>query len=196
MANNENKLNAFVSVINQQADARCERIKKGTDKYIEYELNRTRKTARENAKRIAKVEVAKLSEESNTDLYKARNEKIKQVTDKRNEIAQRVFCKVEKQIADFVKSKEYLSFLQKSVKDIVNTLGEETVIYIRPEDEKYATQLEKICKGVILDSTVKLGGCKGENNQTSICADDTLDERFNQAKQEFYSFALLSITGG
>ncbi len=195
MANNENKLNSFVSVITEQADARCERIKKGTDKYIEYELNRTRKSAKENAKRIAKVELAKLSEESNTDSYKALNEKISEIINKRNEIADRVFKSVEKRVFDFTKTNDYLPFLEKSVMKIIEAIGENTVIFIRPEDEKYIPQLEKLCKGVELDKDIKLGGCKGENKEKSMRADDTLDIRFCEAQQDFYSFSQLSIGG-
>ena len=196
MANNENKAAEFVSVINEQADARCERIKKGTDKYIEYELNRTRKLAAENAKRVAKVEVNKLSEESNTDSYKSRNEMMAQIVSKRNEITDRVFSAVEKRVENFTKSSDYQSFLENSVKEIISTIGEDTVIYIRPEDEKYISVLSTACKGVEIDKTIRLGGCKGVNEKRAMREDDTLDSRFEQQKQEFYSASGLSVIGG
>lgn len=196
MANNENKAAEFVSVINAQADARCERIKKGTDKYIEYELNRTRKIAAENAKRVAKVEVNKLSEESNTDSYKSRNEMMTRIVSKRDEIADRVFSAVEKRVRDFTEGCDYQAFLENSVKEIIGVIGEETVIYIRPEDKKYIPCLSDLCKGVELDKTIRLGGCKGVNEVRAMRADDTLDSRFEQQKQEFYSASGLSVIGG
>lgn len=195
MANNEKKAAQFISVINAEADARCERIKKGTDKYIEYELSRTRKAAKENAERNAKVEVSKLSEESNTDSYKSRNEMMNQIVSKRNEIAGRVFDSVEKKVRDFTEKEEYKTFLENSVKAIIDAIGEETVIYIRPEDEKYIDTISGLCKGVELDKTIHLGGCKGVNEVRSMRADDTLDSRFVQQKKEFCSISGLSITG-
>ncbi len=195
MANNEKKAAQFIGVINAEADARCERIKKGTDKYIEYELSRTRKAAKENAKRNAAVEVSKLSEESNTDSYKSRNEMMNQIVSKRNEIAGKVFDSVEKKVKEFTEKEEYKAFLKNSVKAIIDAIGEETVIYIRPEDEKYIDTISGLCKGVELDKTIRLGGCKGVNEVRSMRADDTLDSRFAQQKKEFCSTSGLSITG-
>ena len=39
----------------------------------------------------------------------------------------------------------------------------------------------------------KLGGCRGESKKNSLKADDTLDSRFEQQKQEFYSYSGLSV---
>lgn len=196
MTNNEKKAAQFVSTITEEADARCERIKKGTDKYIDYELKRVRKAAKINAKAVAKLEVSKLSEQSNTDSYKSRNEMMMQIVSFRDEITGRVLEKVKQGIVEFTKGNSYKAFLEKSVKNIVAAIGEETVIFIRPEDEKFATALLPLCKGVELDETIVLGGCKGVNGASSMRADDTLDARFCEQKKEFYSTSGLSITGG
>ncbi len=196
MINNEKKAAQFVSTITAEADARCERIKKGTDIYIDYELKRVRKSARKNAKAVAKLEVSKLSEQSNTDSYKSRNEMMTQIVSKRDEIAQEVFNSVLKKIRSFVDSSSYEPFLTKSVQNIVEAIGEDTIIYIRPEDEKYSAALTVLCKGVELDNSIAIGGCKGVNREKSVQADDTLDMRFEIQKTEFYSTSGLSITGG
>ncbi|MBQ8227641.1 MAG: hypothetical protein IJZ88_01365 [Clostridia bacterium] len=196
MTNNAKKAAKFVSTITAEADARCERIKKGTDKFIDYELKRVRKAAKLNAKAVAKLEVSKLSEQSNTDLYKSRSEMMMQIFSKRDEISNRVFDKVRQGIISFTGSDSYQAFLEKSVKNIVAALGEDTIIFIRPEDEKFAKALAPFCKGVETDKEIVFGGCKGVNNTNSLRADDTLDARFSEQKKEFYATSGLSITGG
>lgn len=196
MNNNVKKVAQFVSTITAEADARCERIKKGTDIYIEYELKRVRKSAKANAKAVAKLEVSKLSEQSNTDSYKSRNEMMTQIVSKRDEIANRVFEDVKKGLLRFAQSDGYQSFLEKSAGNIVAAIGEETILFLRPSDKEYAQLLEPFCKGVEFDDTIVFGGCKGVNSEKSLRADDTLDSRFEQQKKEFYATSGLSITGG
>lgn len=196
MTGNEKKMAQFVNEINEEADARCERIKKGTDKFIDYELSRVRKAAKVNAKAIAKIEVSKLSEQSNFDSSKARNELVSQIFSKRDEIANRVFDKVKKELEAFTQSEEYSAFLVSSAENIVAALGEETVILIRKEDEKYIPLLSPLCKEVATDVSIITGGCKGVNEARSMRADDTLDARFEQEKKEFYSASGLCVTGG
>ncbi len=196
MTGNEKKVAQFINEINEEADARCERIKKGTDKYIDYELKRTRATAIENAKAVAKVEVGKLSEQSNFDSSESRKALMSQIFHKRDEITKDVFSKVVKKVEAFTKSDDYSDFLEQSVKNIVEAIGDETVIYIREEDEKYIPRLSALCKEIKTDTSITLGGCKGVNSARSLRADDTLERRLEEQKKVFYATSGLSVTGG
>ncbi len=193
MAENEKKASQFINAINKEADARYEKIKKETDEYVASELEKARAAAKENAKAAAKAEVGKISEQSNTDTYKSRTQLINQIVSKRREITEKVFGDALKGIADFTGKKEYADFLKKSAASIKEKIGDDAVIFIRPEDEKYKDILLEICSGVELDKTIKLGGCRGVSKKNSLRADDTLDSRFEQQKQEFYSYSGLSV---
>lgn len=193
MAVNDKKASQFIKAINNEADARYKKIKKETDDYIASELAKARAAAIENAKSVAKVEVGKLSEQSNTDTYKSRTQLINQIVSKRAEITDKVFSKAQKEISEFTQKAEYADFLKKSALSIKENIGEDVVIFIRPEDEKHKDVLLAVCDSVELDNTIKLGGCKGVSAKNSLRADDTLDSRFEQQKQEFYSYSGLSV---
>lgn len=193
MAENEKKASQFIRAINREADACYDKIKKETDDYVASELEKARAAAKENAKSVAKVEVGKLSEQSNTDTYKSRTQLINQIVSKRREITDKVFSKAQKEISEFTQKAEYADFLKKSTASIKESIGEDAVIFIRPEDEKYRDILLTVCAGVELDKSIKLGGCKGESQKNAMRADDTLDSRFEQQKQEFYSYSGLSV---
>lgn len=193
MAENDKKASQFIKAINQEADACYNKIKQETDDYVFAELEKARAAAIINAKNVAKIEVGKLSEQSNTDTYKSRTQLIMQIVSKRKEITDKVFSKAEKEIAEFTGKAEYAEFLKKSAASIKDTIGEDAVIFIRPEDEKYKDALLSVCGGVEFDKSIKLGGCKGESKKNSLKADDTLDSRFEQQKQEFYSYSGLSV---
>lgn len=189
----EKKASQFIGAINKEADARYDRIRKETDEFVKSELEKARAAAKEIAKSAAKAEVSKLSEQSNTDTYKSRTQLIMQIVSKRREMTDKVFGKAQKEISEFTQKAEYEEFLKKSAVSIKEAIGEDAVIMIRPEDEKYASSLLGVCSEVELDKTIKLGGCKGVSRKNSMRADDTLDSRFEKQKQEFYSYSGLSV---
>ena len=193
MTDNEKKAEQFIKSINAQADKKYNQIKKEIDDYVSSELRKARIQARQNAKAAAKLEMSKRSEQSNTDSYKTRAQLIMQIVEKRNSITDEVFAKAKKQIEDFAAGENYLPFLEKSVRSIKEAIGENAVIYIRPEDEKYTDSLKKICAGVKTDESILIGGCKGINEETSMKADDTLDSRLAAQRELFYEESGLSI---
>lgn len=195
MINNEKKASDFIKAINAEADAKCEEIKNETDSYIERELKNAKKAAKENAKAVAASELSKLGEQSNADSYKSRVCQIREIVAKRTEITDKVFEKATKEITEFTKSGEYGDFLEKSAKSIISAIGDDAVIYIKEDDEKYSSRLKAFCKDVRTDKSIIIGGCKGENACTSMSADDTLDSRIEEQREEFYSYSGLSITG-
>lgn len=188
----ESKTAQFIDVINREAQAQYEKIKKETDDYVASELEKAREAAKLNAKAAAKTQVGRLSEQSNTDTYKTRIQLIRQIVAKRKEITDSVFEKALKEIRAFTEKPEYADFLIKSAYALKAATGDDTVIFIRPEDEKYKDMLSGIAS-VELDKSIHLGGCRGESKANSMRADDTLDSRFEQQKQEFYSWSGLSV---
>lgn len=195
MINDEKKVSDFIKAINAEADAKCEEIKNETDSYIERELKTAKKAAKANAKTVAASELSKLGEQSNADSYKSRVCQIKEIVAKRAEITDKVFAKATKEIIEFTQSGEYGDFLEKSAKNILSAIGDDAVIYVKEDDDKYSSRLKAFCKDVKTDKSIIIGGCKGENTSASMSADDTLDSRIKEQREEFYSYSGLSITG-
>ena len=193
MINNEKKAEQFMKSINAQAEKKYNKIIKETDDYVNHELKKARSAAKANAKNAAKTEIGKISEQTNTDSYKTRTQLVWQIISKRNEITESVFDKAQKKIEEFTESDAYLPFLQKSIGNIKNAIGNETVIYVRPADEKYIGELKEICQDVKTDDSIVLGGCKGVNESASLRADDTLDQRLSEQRQLFYEQSGLSV---
>lgn len=189
----EKKAAQFMGAINKEAEAQYQKIKQETDEFVASELEKAREAAKINAKAVAKAEVSKISERSNTDTYKNRTRLIMDIVSKRKETANKVFDKALEEIKKFTCGDDYAEFLKKSVQSIKDAIGDDAVIFIRPEDEKFKDALMSICGGVEFDKSIKLGGCKGASKKNSMRADDTLDSRFEQQKQEFYSYSGLSV---
>ncbi|MCQ2479200.1 MAG: hypothetical protein MJ120_01070 [Clostridia bacterium] len=189
----EKKAAQFMGAINKEAEAQYQKIKQETDEFVALEIEKAREAAKINAKAVAKAEVSKISERSNTDTYKNRTRLIMDIVSKRKETANKVFDKALEEIKNFTAGSDYAEFLKKSVQSIKDAIGDDAVIFIRPEDEKFKDALMSICGGVEFDKSIKLGGCKGASKKNSMRADDTLDSRFEQQKQEFYSYSGLSV---
>ena len=52
LINNSSKTERFLKAINSDADARCEKIKNDVDEYIENEIKKTRRLARQNVRPV------------------------------------------------------------------------------------------------------------------------------------------------
>ena len=193
MTNNSKKAEQFIKAINAQADLKCSQIKKEIDAYVSSELRKAREAAKKNAKNAAKLEISKLSEQSNTDSYKTRSQLIMQIIEKRNAITDTVFSKARERIKEFTDGEDYLPFLKKSIQSITDAIGGDTVILIRPQDEKYIGELKGMCNDIKADGSIILGGCKGINDKNSMRADDTLDSRLEAQRELFYEKSGLSI---
>ena len=116
-----------------------------------------------------------------------------QIIEKRNAITDTVFSKARERIKEFTDGEDYLPFLKKSIQSITDAIGEDTVILIRPQDEKYIGELKGMCKEIKTDGSIILGGCKGINDKNSMRADDTLDSRLEAQRELFYEKSGLSI---
>ena len=193
MINNEGKTSKFVSKINKVSDEQCEQIIKDTDAFIADEIKKARQLARENAKSLTKIEVGKLDEQSNTDSYITGTQSVKSVSQKREEIADKVLFRAKEKIVSFTKSEKYLPFLEKSAENITREIGEDAVIFVKSDDMKFADSLKKFCAEVKTDETILIGGCRGIKPDGSVKADDTLDIRLLLQREEFCSFSGLSL---
>lgn len=194
MINNANKTERFLKAINSDADARCDKIKRDVDEYIDNEIKKTRRLARQNVRPVRSSEFDRLSEEINAELSETETAEIEKLVARRSEIANEVFSSAIEKIKAFVSGEKYHDFIIGSVSAIKSAIGEDAVIILRPDDKRFENEIKAAGNDVKFDELIKLGGCKGENLRTAMTADDTLDSRLETEKQKFYSYSGLSIS--
>lgn len=194
MISDNQKAENFLEAINQDAKKRCDKIKQDVDRYIASELQKARAIAHEEVKALKKAEYDKLNELNNSSLSENEAGETKLLIARRTEITDDIFGSVIKRLEEFVSGESYLDFLKSSVSRLQSGVGKDAVIILRPQDKKYEAQLSSLCKEIRYDESIKLGGCRAENPQEHLAADDTLETRLNEEKQNFYKNSGLSIT--
>lgn len=194
MINNSSKTERFLKAINSDADARCEKIKNDVDEYIENEIKKTRRLARQNVRPVRSSEFDRLNEEINAELSENETKEIEKLVARRSEITEKVFAQAVEKIKAFAESDSYRGFIINSVSNIKAAIGDEAVIILRPDDKKLEAEIKALGNAVKYDEFIKLGGCKGENLRTAMTVDDTLDARLETEKQNFYSYSGLSLS--
>ena len=194
LINNSSKTERFLKAINSDADARCEKIKNDVDEYIENEIKKTRRLARQNVRPVRSSEFDRLNEEINAELSENETKEIEKLVARRSEITEKVFAQAVEKIKAFAESDSYRGFIINSVSNIKAAIGDEAVIILRPDDKKLEAEIKALGNAVKYDEFIKLGGCKGENLRTAMTVDDTLDARLETEKQNFYSYSGLSLS--
>ena len=194
LINNSSKTERFLKAINSDADARCERIKNDVDEYIENEIKKTRRLARQNVRPVRSSEFDRLNEEINAELSENETKEIEKLVARRSEITEKVFAQAVEKIKAFAASDSYRGFIINSVSNIKAAIGDDAVIILRPDDKKLEAEIKALGNDVKYDEFIKLGVCKGENLRTAMTADDTLDARLETEKQKFYSYSGLSLS--
>lgn len=194
LINNSSKTERFLKAINSDADARCEKIKNDVDEYIENEIKKTRRLARQNVRPVRSSEFDRLNEEINAELSENETKEIEKLVARRSEITEKVFAQAVEKIKAFAESDSYHDFLMNSVSNIKAAIGDDAVIILRSDDKKLEAEIKALGNEVKYDEFIKLGGCKGENLRTAMTANDTLDARLETEKQNFYSYSGLSLS--
>ena len=130
MINNSSKTERFLKAINSDADARCEKIKNDVDEYIENEIKKTRRLARQNVRPVRSSEFDRLNEEINAELSENETKEIEKLVARRSEITEKVFAQAVEKIKAFAKSDGYHDFLMNSVSNIKAAIGDDAVVNI------------------------------------------------------------------
>lgn len=188
------KTNLFLNSINSDADALCRKIRSDVDRYASTELQKARALAHEQVKTVKQSEIDRLNEENNAGFSELEAQETKKLLDRRTQITDEVFGKAEKKLAEFTESEAYADFLKRSIAEIKIQLGENTTIILRPEDKKYEAELSELCAEIKYDSSIRLGGCRAENPEAGLLADDTFEARLIEERQRFYKTSGMTVT--
>lgn len=196
MLNQDVKLKNFLDAINHEAQENYDRILSEIEELSREELLETRTSAEKEANEFYNRAVSKNKAHSNGVISSARLSIRKKLCEKRNNITEDVFRSAREKLAEFTKSEEYKTFLQKSAEALKEELSAGAELFVREEDMKYADMIKEAygenCS-VSADDDIVIGGIKGKDADSSLMADDTLDGRLNSQYQWFLSSCEMSI---
>lgn len=194
ISEDKKRLDIFVNSINELSHKEYTKIRKETDNYIERELKLARVKAKEEVKNTKDVKIDKLNEKNNEDLSELKITKLSTLLKEREKITNKVFDCVKEKLINFTLTKEYEQFLKASAKKILEATGNDTVIYLRKDDEKYIEVLKEYFKDIKIDNSIYLGGIKAKNDKMNIFIDDTFDSKLAEEKEKFHETSGLYIS--
>lgn len=179
MASNMEKLSGFYSAINHYAEAQREKILKDIEAYKIKSLREAESTAKIEAERLIKKEVAESRSDIVRDMSHKEMDARRVLLEKRQKIADSVFEKAAEELVAYTAKPEYTSLLQKNASEMAKVLTKPgTVVYIKAGDTK-AQQVASASFGanatVKVDNKIKIGGIRAENIDMHIELNATLD---------------------
>ena len=197
MASNMEKLSGFYSAINHYAEAQREKILKDIEAYKIKSLREAESTAKIEAERLIKKEVAAASSNVVRDMSHKEINARRELLEKRQKIMNDVFEKAADKLVTYAGSMDYTKTLQKNASEMAKVLTEPgTVIYIKAGDAK----AEEIAKAVFgdkatiqVDGKIKIGGFRGENAAMRIVLDATLDAMLDAQRGWFEENSGLAV---
>ena len=187
MATENEKLQRFISAVNDEIDEKVSAILKDAER-IKGEILSAAKEESETAAE-KQFSSGKNKNDFVRRVSKAELDMKKKILLFRDELTDKVFAEVEQKTAEYRKSNSYADMLIKKL--IVLNVGSGAEIRLSPEDMKLADVLKKVVKAADVtfaeDSSIKLGGFSvyQKNNETII--DKTFDLAVEEQRDQFVS---------
>lgn len=189
------KTKRFLRAINKAAIEKCTDIAKQIDETTKKEMQRAENEASREGH--AKIEAAKLKIKTNTKMQISQYnlQKKKDIYSIRKEYQNQVFSSAKKELIEFTKSDEYISFLQKSLNDLSDKVSKNVTVFRSADDKKCEPLIKKVFPeaNIEIDTTIEIGGIKVKDFEKNIVLDDTLDTRLFEQNEWFISNAKMQI---
>lgn len=183
----EEKLKHFTTVTLEDVHEKCERslneYKEMLDKQFEQHKEEAIQVSELRAKTLTDGIERKASKEYTMEQLHIK----RKLNHKQDELREKLFARVESELAIYRKSEEYKALLVKQIKKAKKfARGEEINIYIDSEDEYLKELLEAECnvKLGITEHGTK-GGIKAEIHKKNILIDNTFETKLEEMKERF-----------
>jgi len=184
------KLDRFVNSVNAEVDEKISGIISEAEDVKKAKLEKAENEALQNAynkiQRSVKETEAKYRRMLAMKQQQLRIDSLKH----REALAEHIFESVKKKVSDFVVSDKYKNYIISLLNDI--STGENSVILISANDEKYIDALKKASGCTVkTDSSIEIGGLSVIDTQKGIVIDKTLDSALEEQRKNFssrYSF--------
>ena len=183
----EEKLQHFTMVTIESVHEECEKsleeFKKEQDWKFETHKEQHLKEVRIKEKTLRDAIERKASKEYTYEQLHIK----RKINHKQNELRNRVFDLVEKELADFVETNEYRELLLKEIKDALDVAKEsEILIYVGPKDENIIEDVyRQYGIKLLINENIAKGGMRAEIPSKNILIDNTFETKISEAKEKF-----------
>lgn len=196
MLNQDEQVALFVEAINENAQKLCKKLDKEAKKLYSSEIEKVQSSAQRELQEKINYSRNEIETQFNKNLALSKANARQALCDKRQAIAESVFADAESQIINFTQSEAYVTFLEKSLKEIYSYTNDNMEVLARSADvetvKSVAEKASIVCE-VKSDDTIRLGGIKAESKALGKIFDDTLDQRLEEQKDWFFLNSKLSI---
>ena len=183
----EEKLQHFTMVTIESVHEECEKsleeFKKEQDWKFETHKEQHLKEVRIKEKTLRDAIERKASKEYTYEQLHIK----RKINHKQNELRNRLFDLVEKELADFVETSEYRELLLKEIKDALDIAKEsEILIYVGTKDENIIEDVyKKYGVKLLINESIVKGGMRAEIPSKNILIDNTFETKISEAKEKF-----------
>lgn len=189
MASTDEKKDKFYIAINHYAEEQRKKIESEIAAFKEKELGEAEIEVLTECYLMIQKEMTQMRTGISREMAVREMELKRHLLEKRQQIADTVFQRAAEKLTEFTKTDRYDDFLKKSAEQFANALqGQETVIFVKPGDEKYEEMIRSAfqhpCSFQTLDS-IRIGGIKARNEDLGLFADGTLDTLLESQRDWF-----------
>ncbi len=184
----DKNLNGFIEAVNAEVDRQIEEILSEADKKRKNMLEKAEDQALNDAYAKIRANVTDAKAKSKMAISKAEQESRRKVLIHRENMVKKIFADVESRIVEFTKSGDYEKFLVGLINN--EKITPQTVIYLRPDDMKYADSLKRsigVDCAFAADAGIKYGGLSLYDEGASVLINKTINNMLDEQKKDFGS---------
>ena len=175
--------------IERLANLEEEKILDEAKRLEEEAYNQIKAEAKKDAEALLAKELVEISSNASVEASSSQEEKTKKLVEKRDEYVKNIFDQARDELKAFVKSDEYLPFVEAKIQRVAeNFKDSKSIMYVSHDDFKnkdafvkaFGTDIE-----VQASDDIQIGGFILENKASSLVVDETLDFALNNQKDWF-----------
>lgn len=188
LLNQDDKFERFAAVINKNARAQCKKIEKQTADFKKKQLKEIEDAAKKELDAKFKFESGRIAAQINAAISGLQNDSKRLAAQKREEIRQKVFLKAKEKLTQFTETAQYESFIENSLKNLVNSIDGDIIIKARKKDIDLVSRFAKKYPAVVSvaqSDKIEIGGITAMKKDETVFIDDTLGSRLDAQKDFF-----------
>ena len=183
----EEKLQHFYEISMESAREESQKALTEYQTVLAGMLEEHNKEKQEHAEMRLKLEAENARREINKALSAEQLHIKRRLSKQRQELCDKLFAEVKDRLEAFMSTSEYLSWLEKKVKEALEIAGEDEVqVYITAADISLQENLSARCgTAVRIAETPFMGGIRAVIPAKNILIDNTFDSSFDNVKEAF-----------
>lgn len=197
MANSEEKISKFVQAITAYAEEQRDKIRRETEEFKSQRLLKAEQDVLADAYQLIQKENRSMRGEGIREISRRDLAARKELLTRRSQIMDEVFSRAEQQILAFTSTPAYTDLLRRLFQESAAFLPAEGTVYtVSRRDEPLIPELSALCpSGSRIEAAddIRLGGVRGENAESGLIADNTLDSRLELERDEFVRTSGLTV---